>query len=591
MIVRRAARFGGKIGLHEPFLARVAEKVIEIYGDFYPELERNRSAILSNLTREEVRFQHTLESGLTKLESLLSRLRSQGETVLPGDQAFELYATYGLPLEITRDIAREQDLDVDEAGFRQAMDRHRLASGAGEAFGPLGGEDVDVYRELMAALQAKGKLPVEGVRHNPYEWLEVEAPVLALVRAGQLVSSAQPGDRVEVVLPATGFYIESGGQVSDTGVLSSVEGDWEIRVTDMRKPAAGVVAHVGEVMHGEPKVGDTAVAAVDVQRRHDIMRNHTATHLLHAELRAVLGEHARQAGSLVAPDRLRFDFIHPQAVTPEELERIESLVNQAILSDYPLNIRFKPLQEAINEGAIALFGEKYGETVRNITIGEQDPFSNELCGGTHVERTGDIGTFLIVSEGSAAAGIRRIEAVTGRGAYSLIQRRFRALKQTAALLSTTPDDLPARAESLLNELDEARKLIAAQRRDLAAAEFIRSMDKVPTAAGVPVLTAILSGADADTLRHLTDRFRQRYPSGVAVLASVGADGRPIVIAAVSEDLVQRGLHAGELVKFVAQPLGGGGGGRPTLAQAGGKDANRLEEVLQGVAGWVEAHLK
>jgi alanyl-tRNA synthetase len=587
MIIRRAARFGSKIGLNEPFLARVAEKVIQYYGSFYPELVKNRSAILNNLTAEEERFKRTVESGVAKLENSLNQLQSEGGKVLPGDQAFDLYATYGLPLEITRDIAREQNLEVDEAGFREAMEKHRLASGAGDAFGPLGGEDVDIFRNLLKDLQAQGSLGPDGVRHNPYEWLEVEGPVLALVIGGQAVNLARPGDSVEVLLPETGFYVEAGGQVSDTGTIVSIrEPRWEIRVKDMRKPAAGIIVHSGEVIKGQPRVGDIAIASVDAERRRDIMRNHSATHLLHAELRAVLGEHARQAGSLVAPTHLRFDFTHPQAITSQELERIEAGVNRHILGDFRLITSVKPLQQAITEGATALFGEKYGEIVRNITIGAPETFSNELCGGTHVDETGDIGLFLITSEGSAAAGIRRIEAVTGRGAYELVQRRFHALKETAALLQTTSDEVPVKAGELAASLDETRKQVASLRRELAAAEFVEHLKSIPTVSGIPLLTATLSEADADTLRLMTDQFRQHVPSGVIVLASVSKDGRPLLIAAVTEDLVKRGLNAGDLVKHVAAPLGGGGGGRPTLAQAGGKDADRLPEALASVADWV-----
>jgi alanyl-tRNA synthetase len=602
MIIRRAARFGGKIGLSQPFLATVAERVIENYGDFYPELVKNRKTILNNLTREEQRFHRTLESGVAKLESLLARLGSNGgAAVLAGDQAFDLYATYGLPLEITRDIAREHALEVDEAGFRQAMEKHRLASGAGEAFGPLGGEDVDIYRDLLSDLQAASDIGPDGVAYDPYQWLETEGRVLALVSGGEATPSVQAGQEVEVLLPATGFYIESGGQVSDSGVIySPEEPGWEIRVDEMRRPAAGVIVHAGKVLRGQPKVGDEAVARVDYQRRRDIMRNHTATHLLHAELHAVLGEHARQAGSLVAPDRLRFDFTHPEAVTPDQLARIEAGVNRRILGDYLLKIKHKPLQEAIGEGAMALFGEKYGAVVRTITItaddpdipleARQQPFSYELCGGTHVDSTGDIGLFLIISEGSAAAGIRRIEAVTGRGAYELVQRRFAALKQSAARLAVAPEETPAKIGSLLDELSEAHKQIAQLRRELVAHEFTRILEAVPNVAGIPVLAARLPNADADTLREMSDRFRQRYPSGVAVLASVSSDGRPQLVAAVTEDLVSRGLRAGDLVKHVAQPLGGGGGGRPTLAQAGGKDATHLDEALASVPAWVEENL-
>jgi alanyl-tRNA synthetase len=593
MIVRRASRFGAKIGLNEPFLARIADVVIKVYGEFYPELQRNRQAIFDSLTREEKRFQQTLEGGVAKLETLLDRLQSTSGQILAGDQAFDLYATYGLPLEITRDIAREQGLDVDEAGFLQAMEDHRIASGAGETFGELGGDQVDVYRALLSRLQDDGNLETGTVEYNPYNVLEVEGTLLALLQNGEPVNSAQAGDRVEVLLPKTCFYVEAGGQVSDSGSIMahpSIKDDWEIRIDGAHKPAAGVIVHSGEVIRGEPRVGDLALALVDAQRRRDIMRNHTATHLLHAELRAILGEHARQAGSLVAPDRLRFDFTHPEALTQEQLERIEANVNQHILANYALDIQHKPLQEAMREGAMALFGEKYGEHVRTITIGGEEPFSYELCGGTHVDETGDIGIFLIVSEGSAAAGIRRIEAVTGRKAYELVQRRFRLLKEAAGILGVSTDEVLHKLSTTLQQLNAEQKQASAIRRELAKLEFDRRLEEPVTVNDVPVLAMVLGGADADTLRQMADRFRQRYPSGVAVLGSV-LDGRPLLIAAVTEDLVKRGLHAGELVKYVAGPLGGGGGGKPTLAQAGGKDASRLEEVLAKVPDWVEERLR
>jgi alanyl-tRNA synthetase len=602
MIIRRAARFGSKLGLVKPFLAHVAEKVIQIYGDFYPELTRNRATILTNLTSEEERFQRTVESGVTRLENLLSKLEHDHEIILPGEQAFDLYATYGLPLEITRDIARERNLDVDENGFRTAMEKHRLASGAGEAFGSQGGEDVDIYRELFKTLVDQNQLSPEGVRYDPYSWLEVKAPLLALVNNCQTVPSAHAGDMIEVLLPETGFYVESGGQVSDTGTILSEDGkSWEIRVSSMRKPAAGIIVHIAEVLHGEPKVGDPAIGRVDIRRRQDIMRNHTATHLLHAALRQVIGEHVRQAGSLVAPDHLRFDFTHPQAITASEMEKIEAAVNNIILGGYRLNISLKPLQQAINEGATALFGEKYGEIVRNIRINAGDTgagiarvpqvISNELCGGTHVDQTSDIGLFLITSEGSAAAGIRRIEAVTGREAYALAHTRLNALKQSASLLDTHPEDVPARTSQLLSELETNRRQLVELRRSQALENFKIQLENLPQVKGVPVLAINLPDTDPDTLRVLSDQFRQRYPSGVAVLASVSEDGKPVVITAVTEDLQKHGFNAIDLVKYVSGFLGGGGGGRPSLAQAGGKDASKLAEALESVNDWVYGKLK
>ena len=592
MIIRRGYRFGSMLGLHEPFLARVAATVIDNYSEAYSELANNRQTILDTITREEQQFQRTLDRATDQLATLLDDLESQGGKTLAGEQAADLYTTYGMPLEITRDIARERDLDVDQAAFNQSMETHRLASGAGKAMGVMGGEDVEVYREIRADLQARGMLDANGVLHDPYSSLEFEGKLLALIVDGRSTERAAPGDLVEVLLPETHFYIESGGQISDTGM---VFGDgWEIEIHDLRKPAAGIITHVGEVISGHPKVGDAVTTRINAQRRKDIMRNHTATHLLHYALDKILGSHARQAGSLVAPDRLRFDFTHPEALTADELAQIETEVNLRVLEDRPLNIQHKPLEQAIDEGARALFGEKYEETVRNITITSDDeftPYSNELCGGTHCEKTGEIGIFVITSEGSAAAGIRRIEAVTGREAYKLIQRRFRVLNLAAATLATTPEQLLERAEATLVDLAGARKKIRELRQRLASVDFTRVLDETAAVSGVDVLTANFKESDADTLRQLADRFRQRYPvNGVAVLTSV-VDERPIVIAAVTEDLVKRGLKAGDLVKFVAQPLGGSGGGRPTLAQAGGKDPSKIDEALASVAGWVKENLK
>ncbi len=481
MIIRRAYRFGGKIALTEPFLARVANTVIDNYGDFYPELEKNRATILQTITREEEQFQRTLDKATGHLGDLLDQLEAQGERILAGEQAADLYTTYGMPLEITRDIAQERGLNVDDQGFNQAMEAHRLVSGAGKAMGALGGEDVEVYRQIREELKTAGKLPPEGVTYNPYgdhRSLKFESELLALVVDGQPVDSASRGDSVEVLLPETNFYIESGGQVSDTGTITlrmpgaagrggiGEHEDWRINITEMRKPAAGIIVHVGKVEHGTPKVGDKVITAVDAQRRKDIMRNHTATHLLHSALHEVLGPHARQAGSLVAPDRLRFDFTHPEALTYEQIEAIEGYVNEKILDNYHLDIQFRSQQEALDGGAIALFGEKYGETVRNIRMGtsttlrpNQDDgsgdeiFSNELCGGTHVNETNDIGFFTITSEGSTAAGIRRIEAITGREAFRQLQERRKILNQVAEKMGTSPEMVVEKVTSL-NDFDQ-----------------------------------------------------------------------------------------------------------------------------------------
>ena len=617
MIIRRAARFGTKIGLHEPFLAKVAEAVIEEYGNFYPELVKSRGAILDNLTREEVRFARTIEAGTAHLENLLTALQTSGQTTLDGRRAFDLYATYGLPFEISRDIAREHGLEVDEEGFKAAREDHSLASGGGKAMGKQGGEDAEFFSGILKDLQKKKKLGEHGVEYNPYTLTRVEGEVLALVVNGQSVGSVSFGDQVEVILPRTGFYVESGGQVDDTGTIRSSSSsitsplgtagqpDWEIEVTSMRRASAGVIVHVGEVVSGQPRVSDPVVAEVDMTRRHDIMRNHTATHLLHAALHQVLGEHARQAGSLVAPDRLRFDFNHPEAMTQEQIERVERIVNEAVASDMEVIPKLKSREDAIAEGAMALFGEKYGETVRTITIApptsmatleetetlahpsavmEKLPkYSYELCGGTHLERTSDVGAFLIVSEGSAAAGVRRIEAVTGRGAYDLIAHRFKLLKQTAATLKSSVEEVPFKVESLQDEVADLKKELATLRASQAMWTFNQQLSNVQTVQDVHVMALDVPNSSIETLRTLADKFREKYPQkGIALLTSGG-----MIISVVTEDLVKRGLKAGDLIASV----GGRGGGRPNLAQGSLPDSALMKTAMSKLQSTMEEKLK
>ena len=592
MIIRRAARFGTKLGLHEPFLSNVAEAVIQAYGDFYPELVKNREGILENLRREELRFARTVESGTAYLQGMLDELKQSGQNVLDGRKAFDLYATYGLPFEIARDIAREQAMDVDEAGFRAAMEAHRLASGGGKAMGRMGGEDAEFYAGIFKELQAAGKLGQDGVAYNPYEWLQVEGPLLALAADGQLLADVSAGDRVEVLMPKTGFYVESGGQVSDTGTIQAGDGSWEIEVTGMRRPSAGVIVHVGELVFGHPQVGDLGIASVDAARRHDIRRNHTATHLLHAALHQVLGEKARQAGSLVAPDHFRFDFNHPEAMTDAQIERVEQAVNAAVAADYVVSAVSKSRQQAVDEGAMALFGEKYGEVVRTITIGDpHHRHSYELCGGTHLDRTSDVGAFLIVSESSAAAGVRRIEAVTGRGAYELVARRFKLLKQSAGVLKSALEELPQKAEQLQDELAAARKQVAALKTELAMQAFSSRLSTAESIQGVHLVAMELPGLDKDTLGQLADTFREKYPEGgVCVIATLAGE-QVIVMAAVTQDLVKRGLKAGDLAGHVSRQLGAGGGGAPHLAFGGGRDAAKIPAALASVKAWLESKLQ
>jgi alanyl-tRNA synthetase len=578
MIIRRAARFASKIGLNEPFLAKIARVVIDNYGDHYTELKKNEKTILDNITREEQRFARTVEAGIVQLEAMLSDLKKSGGRVLDGGKTFDLYASLGLPLEITRDVAREQGLEVDEPGFKKAMEEHRLSSGGGKVMGAMGGGDVAVFSTVLEKLEKEKKLGSAGVIYDPYGSLEVKTGLLAIIRDGEPVAGAESGDTLEIILPETHFYIESGGQVSDSGTLTSENGDWQVRVDGVRRPAAGIITHIGEVLQGSPKVGDVVVAQVDGARRADVQRNHTATHLLHAELHKVLGEHARQAGSLVAPDRLRFDFTHPEGMTEAQLEQVEAGVNHAILENHQLRIATKGREEAMKEGAMALFGEKYGEVVRTVTIGDEHGISYELCGGTHVDETGVIGLFLITSEGSTAAGIRRIEAVTGRRAYDILHGRMKTLKETARELSVPVDEVGKAVRNLVDSAAESRKQMDALRLKGAAEAFEKLLANVKEVKGMKVLAALVPDADADTLRAMTDRFRQSYPSGVCVVGSV-VEGKPVIIASVSDDLVKQGLHAGNLIKQVAAVVGGSGGGRPNLAQAGGKDAARLPDAL------------
>ncbi len=580
MIIRRGYRFGGHLGLDSPFLATIASVVIDLYQVAYPELKQNRKIILDTITREEEQFQQTLENATLHLEDLLDFVQEQKLTVLSGEKAAYLYTTTGMPLEITRDIARERDLEVDEEGFHKAMEEHRIVSGGGQAMGDVGGEEVEFYRELLSSMQKEGELDSGGVGYNPYGPLTIEGKILALIKEDKAIKKAKKKDLVQVILPETPFYIEAGGQVSDTGVI---EGDsWSITIDGLYQPSAGMIVHQGKVLQGKPTVGDPAVAKVDPVRRKDIMRNHTGTHLLHAALDHVIGEHARQAGSMVAPDHLRFDFTHNKALTEAELYAVEEEVNRRILEDHPLNIKHKPLQEAIDEGARALFGEKYGDTVRTIRMGD---FSYELCGGTHCDRSSEVGLFLIISEGSTAAGIRRIEAVTGRGAYQLVQSRFQELNTTAQHLSTGPDQVATSTETFLENLKYIEKSREKLLGKLAVIELNQALENIKQVNGINLLISLVEDADLDTLRQMADRFRQRISeNGVIVLAAI-IDGSPRMIAAVTEDLIQKGIKAGDLIQYVAKQVGGGGGGRSGLAEAGGKDPEKLQPALDSVPDW------
>jgi alanyl-tRNA synthetase len=584
MILRRAARFGRKLGFTEPFLSEIAQVVMDVYGGYYEDLRRRREFILNVIRQEEERFQRTLDVGLAMLDEIMADLRQSGETVIPGPDAFRLYDTFGFPLDLTRDVGGEHGFTVDEVGFKTALEEQRARGRAAQQFVALDGEELETYVRLLDELKAHGRLGPDGVEFLAREMVEVETTVLAILRDGQTVTRAAESDEVEIVLAATPFYFESGGQVADTGVLACYADDdeeprWEVEILDMRQPVPGLIVHVGEVVHGRPRVDDPVWAIVDAARRMDIARNHTATHLLHSELRYILGEHVQQAGSLVAPDRLRFDFTHGAMLTQDELDAVEQSVNDAILANYPLEIEQTSYQEAVSEGAMALFGEKYGENVRVVKIGvPEEPFSLELCGGTHIQQTGEIGLFRIVSEGSVGAGVRRIEAVTGRMAQQLVQKRLGVLDAAATHLGAPPEEVDRAVLRLMGEIHDQQKEIGELRRELARLEFEALVSQVQDVQGVQVLAAAVKATDMDTLREMSDWFRNRLGSVVIVLGAV-MEGKPNFVAAVTPDLVERGLQAGTLVKKVARVVGGGGGGRPTLAQAGGRDPERMGEAL------------
>jgi len=502
--------------------------------------------------------------------------RAAGQTDIPGGDAFFLHDTLGLPLEVTKDIAGEHGFTVDEPGYHAAREAQRARARAAGDFKVEDDSQARRYAELAAAVAAHHPEPLG---YDPYGPLDVEAEVVGLLA----------GDTIELVLSRTGFYVESGGQVSDTGRILGP--DWEVAVTEMLRPVEGLIVHSGRVVRGQPKVGDKVTAQVDAARRWDIRRNHTATHLLHRALRQVLGSHVAQAGSLVTPERLRFDYNFEKPMTPDQRAEIERLVTEAVLANYRVEPRQEAYRDALSQGVIALFGEKYGDVVRVLRVGEPEaPYSQELCGGTHVTRTGDIGPFLITAEGGIGAGIRRIEAVTGRGALQAIQTLRAQQEQAAALLNAPPEALSERVERLQAELKAAHKEIEALNRKLARESFQALLSEVVEIAGVPVLAARVDAPDADTLREMADWFRDKMRGGVIVLGTVIED-KPLLIAATTKEMNARGIHAGKIVKQVAQIVGGGGGGRPDMAQAGGRDAGKLDEALAAVVGLVGEMVK
>ena len=563
-IIRRAIRHGKKLGMDGLFFHKLVAPLVKEMGDAYPELAKAQAHVEKVLAKEEMRFAETLDQGMEILEAAIAELDG---TQLPGDVVFKLYDTYGFPVDLTADIARERELAIDEKGFEAAMEGQRERARAASKFGVAGGDALktDVKTEFLG-----------------YEGTEASGEIVGLFKDGQAVDELANADDGAVVLATTPFYAESGGQIGDKGIL--VDEGKLFRVDDTQKSSDANV-HFGTVEQGALKVGDRIEAVVDADRRQAIRLNHTATHLMHAALRQVLGDHVTQKGSLVAPDRLRFDFSHYEGVTPEQLQEIENLVNGEIRKNIAADTNLMTYDDAIESGAMALFGEKYGDKVRVLRLGD---FSVELCGGTHVDRTGDIGAFKITHEGGVASGVRRIEAVTGQGAMEWIDSNQRTLSDLAGMLRSTPDQAAAKVDALLKRTKDLEKELVAAKQALVTGKATDHADAIEEVAGIKVLATRMDGADARTLRDAVDKFKDKLQNGVVVLGSV--DGGKVHLAAgVTKNNIGK-IRAGDLIKPVAEQVGGKGGGRPDFAQAGGNDPSKLDSALKSVSGWVAEQL-
>lgn len=591
LILRRAARHGRLLGFTEPFLDQVIPTVIQEMGKEYPEIIQQRERILKVAREEEERFLVTLHNGENILKEIVADLKSKGANQISGESAFRLHDTFGYPIELTSEFARENEMLVDEAAFHRAMERAKATSRKLSVTGKTDAAAFQNARELFDALKENGALPATGVKYDPYRGTNADTRVVGIVRDGELVDELATGEQGQLVLADTCFYVESGGQISDTGNIfhlrdASVSSrdpiEWDFRVDDTRQPVPGFIVHVGEMVKGSARLHESVVAQVDAGRRESIKRNHTATHLLHAELRRALGTHVHQAGSLVAPDRLRFDFTHTKPIADSELSEIESAVNADIFKNDSVEPYLLPKDEAIARGAMALFGEKYGDTVRMMEI---DGISRELCGGTHVERTGQIGLFHIVSESSTAAGVRRIEAVTGPAAYAELQKGIETLERVAAQIKAPPQQVEHKVAALLEQLDVRDKEIARLRREMAKRQTENLESRIQRVDGVNLITQIVDAPNQDLLREQSDYFKNKIGSGIVALGAI-INEKPSMIVAVTPDLVERGFDATKLVRVSAPVMGGGGGGRPSLAQAGGKDAAKLQDALDAVASAV-----
>jgi alanyl-tRNA synthetase len=560
-ILRRAARYGKELGLHEPFLYRLTGEVVDLMQDPYPELARTRAFVAQVTQREEERFIQTLNQGMEFLSEAIQKTKGKGETVLPGPEVFRLYDTYGFPVDLAADVARDAGLSLDEAGFHSAMaeqkDRARRAW--------VVKETRPYYQEAATRCGA--------TEFVGYDRLEEEVRLLGILKEGRPVKKAREGETVELVFDRTPFYGESGGQAGDQGLLEHTSALVEVHTTI--KPVPGFFVHQGIVARGEILEGETYRAVVSRPARRATAGNHTATHLLHAALREVLGEHVKQSGSLVAPDRLRFDFTHFSTLSPDELNRIEELVNERLREDVPVETEVMGFQEAVRSGALAFFDDKYGDRVRVVRIGE---FSKELCGGTHCRETGEVGLFKLVSEGSVAAGTRRIEALTGEMAFGFLNRQEENLQELAAMLKVQPMEVVERTRKLLSQLREReRELDQLKGREIAQKAKAVSQEERLTVSGIPVVRKRLDGLEMTELRLAADAIRDQLRSGMVVVGSAAA-GVASLFVTVTKDLGRR-VDARGVIAELAPCIGGKGGGRPESAQAGGKKPEGLEEAL------------
>lgn len=577
-LIRRAAYFGQTIGFTKPFLAQTVASVIDIMGDAYPELRTKQSYIAEVITAEEEQFNKTLKTGLRQLEIMLAQ-RPSDVTIFNGADAFKLYDTYGFPLDLTQKILAERGIEVDETGYERELKAQR----------ERGREAAQFKKGAVTERWAERNLPA--TTFVGYNELQSWGHVLALEVDNEEMGSVQRGQTVFFVLDRTPCYAESGGQVGDTGILSAPQG--KIQIEDVQKPVPNVFVHRGKVIEGTVHLNDQVEVKVDAARRRDIVRNHTATHLLHKALHDTLGEHAEQKGSLVAPDRLRFDFNNQKAVTPAQLQHIEDLVNGWIRADTPVEAAEMPITKAKELGAKALFGEKYGDVVRVVTVGcdhagdeahpspEASTCSRELCGGTHVGRTGEIGYFRIVGESSIASGVRRIEALTGHAATQSVVQQANLVRNIADRLGAQAGKIEEKLDQVLAE-HKARKFELDQARSQLAAVHVDALvSQRQERNGTAFIAATVEAANVDSFRSLGEQLRDKLGSGVVVLGAV-IDQKPLLLAAVTPDQVKAGKHAGNIIKALAQHIGGGGGGRPDFAQAGGRDASGLDTAIAGV---------